>query len=282
MLEGEIRGTGMAMGTVTVDGRQLAYWRSGVAGDPPVLLVHGLGADHAGLLPLADHLGAADVIAVDLPGFGRSDPLRWNSPAGYAHAIESLCAALGLGVVTVIGHSLGATVALAHAAFYPDRVRDLALLMPVTSGTGPSSWPARAYYWLGSRLPEPVARAWFLSRAVVLVSDRLSLVTADKAVRRHILREDFRTAALASPRAIQEIYWSLTATPFLRLAGRIRATTAIIGAERDTLAPSGILSALADQLADGSLTVVASAGHLWPVESPAAAAELIRSRLAVS
>ena len=259
----------------------MTYWRgqpspSAARPGPPVLLLHGLAADHEGLRPLAGHLPDVDVIAVDLPGFGRSEPLAGSHTlAAYAGVVEALCAHLDLSDVAVIGHSLGASIALTHAATYPERVRALAMLMPVTTGSGPSTWLARGYFLIGSLLPPRAARLWFLSRAAVFISDRLTLVTTDPQIRDRILGEDYRTAALASPRAIQEIYRSLRRTPFLSLAGRIRAKTLILGAEHDGLVPPQVLARLRDRVRGSKLFVVPHAGHLWPVEHPHAAADLI-------
>jgi pimeloyl-ACP methyl ester carboxylesterase len=193
----------------------------------------------------------------------------------YSEAIEALCDWLGATDIVVVGHSLGANIALTYGARYPERIGALALLMPVTSGRGPSTWLARAYFGIGAMLPEPLARLWFLSRAVVSLSDDFTLATNDPEIRRRIKSEDFRTAALASPRAIQEIYRSMTRTPFTALAARVRVPTLIVGATRDSLAPVRALRRLKDRLRASELVVANNAGHLWPVEEPAAAADLI-------
>ncbi len=268
--------------SILVDGRRLGFWRSGhtAATQPPLIVLHGLAADHEGLLPLARRLHGFDIVAVDLPGFGRSEPLAGkHSPEAYAQVIEALCGVLDLPEVAVLGHSLGATIALNHAALFPARVRTLTLLMPVTTGNGPSTWLPRVYYRLGAVLPERLARAWFLSRAAVFVSDELTLVSNDKRVRREIRKQDYRTAALASPRAVQEIYRGIRQAPLLDLARQIRATTLILGAERDTLAPRRSLVALRRRIAHSRLEIVEGAGHLWPVETPDECAEVIGGHL---
>jgi branched-chain amino acid transport system permease protein len=77
--------------------------------------------------------------APDLPGCGRSD--RPEDPASYA--VEGLSAALadlldGLGLwdVHLVGHSLGAAVALSYAVAHPGRLRSLTLVsVPSPQGT---------------------------------------------------------------------------------------------------------------------------------------------------
>jgi pimeloyl-ACP methyl ester carboxylesterase len=66
--------------------------------------------------PIVDRLAAErDVIAVDLPGFGRSPALpaeRPASPANLAAALGTLCAELGIERPHLAGNSLGGWVAL--------------------------------------------------------------------------------------------------------------------------------------------------------------------------
>jgi pimeloyl-ACP methyl ester carboxylesterase len=273
-----------------IDYSRLAYTRTTVPAivpDPvehiptgPVLLLHGMGADHRGLLPLTRHWPGVEVIAPDLPGFGRSQPLHVeHSIINYAHVIEALCAHNTWSNLTVIGHSLGASIALAFAALYPRRVRALVLICPVTTGRGPLSWLARGYYRAGSMLPDRAARIWFTSRPAVYLTDRATLRTNDPVTRRHILAEDYRSAALSDPAAITHIYRSLRRTPFTAFATAVRAPTQLIAADHDALATPPAVIALQHQIRQSQLTVISGAGHLWPAEEPTAAGHLIATSL---
>ncbi len=106
------------------------------AGEPLVLL-HGLGESHIGWRPVIDALSEHyDVIAVDLPGFGRSPSLPAAvSPTAVnlAAAVNSTLDALGIGAYHVAGHSLGARVAIQLAD--SDRVRSLIAIAPDGLGT---------------------------------------------------------------------------------------------------------------------------------------------------
>jgi pimeloyl-ACP methyl ester carboxylesterase len=108
----------------------LHFTRSGSG--QPLLLLHGLGsARHAWdpIVPtLADHF---DVVAVDLPGFGSSDPLPTSdvpTPARMAAIVASLLDHLGMATPHVVGNSLGGWVALEFARLSP--VQSLTLLSP--------------------------------------------------------------------------------------------------------------------------------------------------------
>lgn len=99
-------------------------------GDLPLLFVHGLG-DEADtwrrVLPaLAAH---RRVIAIDLPGFGRSDkPDAPYSVPWYADILRDLLDTLQIGRVVLIGHSLGAVTSHWLALESPERVAGLMLL----------------------------------------------------------------------------------------------------------------------------------------------------------
>ncbi|MFG2874043.1 alpha/beta fold hydrolase [Streptomyces sp. NPDC048337] len=92
----------------------VAYERKG-AGEP-LLLLHGIGHHLQAWHPVTDILAAEyDVIAVDLPGFGASEPLPEGVPYGLgtvAPALGALCTALGVGRPHVAGNSLGGLLAL--------------------------------------------------------------------------------------------------------------------------------------------------------------------------
>src|SRR5579859_5241206 len=102
---------------------------------PPVLLLHGLGVGgsiwHAFARRLLPELAA---VAPDLRGHGQSDaPASGYAPRDYATDLIELVEGqdwLAAEPVPVIGHSLGALVALALGDLRPDLVRWLVLLDP--------------------------------------------------------------------------------------------------------------------------------------------------------
>lgn len=98
---------------------------------PPVLLVHGLG--QSGYQDWWEVIQALEteyhVIAMDLPGFARSSmPDGEFSPARYARFLDWLIQRLELSEVNLVGHSLGAAIALYHAGEYPSRVTNVVLI----------------------------------------------------------------------------------------------------------------------------------------------------------
>jgi pimeloyl-ACP methyl ester carboxylesterase len=115
---------------LNIDGVWLHYIERG-AGEPLVLL-HGNGSmiqdfDSSGLIDLA--AVTHRVIVFDRPGFGHSDRPRdvtWT-PEAQASLFRRALQQLGVTKALVLGHSWGASVAVALALTYPDFVRGLVL-----------------------------------------------------------------------------------------------------------------------------------------------------------
>src|SRR5436190_1543383 len=105
-----------------VDGLALHYLVEGRG--PAVVLVHGLGGFAASWRHNIPSLAArATVYAVDLPGFGRSGkPSAAYSLAYFARALHAFLEAVGVTQVSIVGHSLGAAVAVTYALTRPARV----------------------------------------------------------------------------------------------------------------------------------------------------------------
>ncbi|WP_231933407.1 alpha/beta fold hydrolase [Micromonospora coxensis] len=97
---------------------RIAFERRGSG--PPLVLLHGIGHHWAAWLPVLDLLAARhDVLALDLPGFGRSPVPAGGLPrdmAGVVAGVAAFCAALGLDRPHVAGNSLGGAIALELAA----------------------------------------------------------------------------------------------------------------------------------------------------------------------
>lgn len=125
---------------------------------PPLLLVHGGGADNAAiswcrsLAPLAHD---REVLAPDLPGFGYTDGIAPQpTSSAMADRLRELLDALGIGKVVVCGVSMGGEVALQFALRHPDRC---AAVVAIAAGGLISRYGNRLVHgslWLASRIPD--------------------------------------------------------------------------------------------------------------------------------
>lgn len=114
----------------TVGTDQLAALRwPGLLGTPTIVAVHGLTANAWAWDPFAHHLaGGAQVVALDLRGRGQS--LETAGPYGIRRHADDVAAVIEQldGPAFLIGHSMGAAVALMVAQRHPHLVRDIALI----------------------------------------------------------------------------------------------------------------------------------------------------------
>ena len=118
------------------------------SGGPPLVLLHGLGVSGAVWQAFSRRLSPTwSIVAPDLRGHGASaKPAGGYTPADYAADVASLLAALGIGPVPVVGHSLGALAALALAGATPQRVAALVLLDPPLDPARPNPDVERVYH----------------------------------------------------------------------------------------------------------------------------------------
>ena len=116
----------VAVGSVSL---AVAEW-PGPAKGPAVVCIHGLTANHTCWASVADVLSPAHrLIAYDLRGRGESDkPDKGYSLAIHADDLEGLLDHFGLKKAVLIGHSLGAHIAVRFAATRPPRVAKLVLV----------------------------------------------------------------------------------------------------------------------------------------------------------
>lgn len=110
-----------------------------------LLLLHGLGTDRADFTQVFDQLVTDfDVLAVDLPGQGHADPVGERpTVTALADAVERDLDARGLGVVHILGNSLGARIALELAR--RGRARSVVAIAP----SGLSAPPERLLQLVG-------------------------------------------------------------------------------------------------------------------------------------
>jgi pimeloyl-ACP methyl ester carboxylesterase len=112
-----------------------AYLEAGPADAPTIVMLHGLGATNASLLPLVWSL-APDyhVVAPDLPGFGASGRPRGRySPAWFAAWLLRFLDALSIESAVLLGNSLGGRIAIEAGMTFERRCAALVLLAPASA-----------------------------------------------------------------------------------------------------------------------------------------------------
>ena len=133
---------------------------SGTENGPPVVLLHGSGANTVTWMAMAGKLaGRFRLYAVDLigePGLSAPSRPKLGSPA-YSEWLDDVLDGLGLTEVQMVAVSLGGWMAIDYVTRRPDRVSRLALMVP--GGIGRQRFGKMAVFLLGQLLgrkqPEP-------------------------------------------------------------------------------------------------------------------------------
>jgi len=249
---------------LTVVGHRVHAGTGGRAFDPDLPLIvflHGAGLDHTVWALPARYFAHRDraVLAPDLPGHGKSAGAPLTSIAALADWIVKLLDEVGAEQAALVGHSMGALIALEAAACHAGRARSLALLgaapkMPVhpdllaaaeandhaafdlmTSwGFGPSG------HFGGARVPG----AWLMGGGGRLL----------ERVRPGVLHTD-----LAACNAYAE---------GLESAARVACPTLVIMGSDDRMTPVRAGARLADAIPGAQRTVIPACGHMMLAEKP--------------
>lgn len=255
---------------------RLAWRRAG--GGRPLLYLHDAGADTLAS-PVFDDLATDhEVVLVDLPGYGRSDPgAGLGSPCEVGTLLGALVARLGWEAATVAGTSLGGWFAAETALAAPGRVS--ALLLADSAGLHVPEEYLFALFAAGAAARAAANNQQRLAGALVA---RLG----DPAVRSE---EDLaalppaQAAAVVGP-MVQEMAaaaassWDPhTLNPrLLGLLPRIAAPTTVLWGERDALIPMTHARAFAQAIPGARLTILRGHGHLLALEAPDAFAGAVR------
>ncbi|MEM6290949.1 MAG: alpha/beta fold hydrolase [Myxococcota bacterium] len=175
-----------------VQGMRVAYADLG-EGDTPLVLVHGLGGYIPTWMKNFGPLAARHrVIALDLPGFGKSDkPRAAYSMTFFADVVREVLGNLGIDRAVLVGHSMGAQISMHLVLRTPDLVQGLVLSSPAGIETfGPAEGaflkslvtPAFTYYATDTTIRARHAANFkhLPHEAGFLVADRIAIRRARK------------------------------------------------------------------------------------------------------
>jgi pimeloyl-ACP methyl ester carboxylesterase len=256
-----------------LSGLRVRYVRRGRG--PTLVLLHGLASSiytWADVIPALaeDH----DVVAVDLPGFGGSDIPEELSSSVYPATVLALMDRLGISRATLVGNSLGGSVAVMLAARHPERVRRIVLIDAAGFNLDPSRRPL--ILRLIGFAPVPAAldalpiRRRVVTAALRQVFHERSRVTPEKV-------EEY-LAPLARPGAT-EVIRSLLNQPasfgLPALVREVRVPTLIIWGRNDRWVPVADADRFASAIPAARKVVLEECGHLPQEERPAEVARLL-------
>lgn len=260
--------------------------------------VHGLGGSSQNWTDLAALLGTRmPGLGLDLPGFGRSEPLD-----GYDYRVETAAAALtrflaGLerGPVHLLGNSMGGAISLLVAARAPRLVRTLTLVSPAVPDLRPDPRRAADIRLLLAFLPlvgrpaqRSLARLSPRQRAEQVVrlcfahpervpENRLAEVEAEFVERSRMSWS--RTALGGSWMGLLRAWVTTRSRSLWAAAGRVQVPALVIWGTEDRLVSVRKAPRTAAALPRGRLLLLPRAGHVAQLEQPETVARAVLGML---
>lgn len=246
-----------------VDGRNVFATTGGMLFDPAlatVVFIHGASFDHTvwGLQARWFAWHGRGVLAVDLPGHGRSEGPPLDSIGAMADWTMRLLDAAGVKQASLVGHSMGALVALDAAGRFPDRVSKLALLG--------CAYPMRVNDELlasakaDEHLSKDLINSWGFGRAAQLGGHRMPGLW--------MMRGGLRTLEQSSPGVL---YNDLAACNAWKegeaRAATVTCPTLFLLGERDMMTPVRTARALAEKM-KAEVVVLPGVGHIMMEQAP--------------
>ncbi len=268
---------GFPMKSGTVNGVQMAWHDSGGKG-PVVVLVHGL-ASNAGFwrynVPALTSAGMR-VIAVDLPGYGKSAK-AYGTPYGmhfYAATLDALLAQLSVSKAAIAGHSMGGQIAITMFLNGSSRVDRLVLLSPAgiePFKDGEGRWlkdavsPAFVINTPEDRVRANLSSNFYNWRCDLewMVEERVRMAK-DPAFERFAYVVSRCVAAM-----IEEPVW--------QRIDQLQLPTLVLAGEKDNLIPNpylhggstcSVMEAGVAQMPSARLQMIPCAGHMIQIEKP--------------
>lgn len=240
------------------------------ATQPAIVLIHGAGLDHT-CWQLESRWFAWhgwSVLAIDLPAHGRSEGPPLQSIAEMSVWVRSLLNAAGVGKAALVGHSMGAVIALETAAQVPELITGLALLgvstaMPVHPALleAAQKEPARAY---------DMMTGWCFANAAKLGGNPAPGLWMTGGAR--ALFDCGREGSLAADLAACNGW-----TTAKESGARIKAPTLVLLGSADIMTPARKGQELAAMIPGAKCVMLDGAGHMLMQERPDATLDALVS-----
>ncbi len=247
-----------------VDGKTVYAATGGKALDlerPAVMLIHGAGLDHTCWQLESRWLAwhGWSVLAVDLPAHGASAGPPLDGIPAMSAWVRHVLDRVGVERAALVGHSMGAAIALETAAAMPGRVTSLALLgissaMPVhpTLLTAAREAPERAY---------DMMTGWWFANAAKLGGNPAPGLWMTGGARALLGRG--RDGALAADLAACNAWTTATES-----AAKVQAQTLLVLGDGDVMTPARKGRELAALIPGARCVTLARCGHMLMQERP--------------
>ena len=260
---------------ITTQGLQVHAYTGSRAFDaalPSVMFVHGAAHDHSVWALQSRYFAwhGFNVLAIDLPGHGRSDGAPLASIEAIADWIAATLAAAQIGAASLVGHSMGSLAVLECAARHPAKVNRIALLGPAVPMIVSDALLDAARD--DAQLAYEMINAWSFSAGKALgANPSPGMSMTGNAMR---LMQRSQAGVLHNDlRACQAYADGLAA------AARVQCPALVVLGARDLMAPIKSAPPLIAALRDQRVVTFADTGHALMAEQPDGVLDALKSFL---
>jgi pimeloyl-ACP methyl ester carboxylesterase len=227
---------------------------------PVVVFIHGAGFDHSTWAMYTRwhaHNGYS-VLAPDLPGHGRSGGKPLSSVAELADWVVALIKASGAKQASLIGHSLGALIAVETAARHPDKVSGLGLVAASTA------MPVNDTLLNAAKANSPDA----IAMMTIWGFGYRAGLGGSLSPGNWMMGKGIRVLEASKPGVLHTDLAASNAYDAKEAAAKVKVPTTIVLAERDLMTPAKNGKALAALISGAKVVVLPGAGHMLVAEKP--------------
>ena len=263
----ERKRAGLESYSVSADNIDYKYLKGGQG--PPLLLVHGFGADKDNWTLTARYLTPYfTVIVPDLPGFGESSKIfdLDYTVTTQAGRLNDFVTALGLKDIHIGGNSMGGSIAAAYVFQYKENVKSMWLIAP-----GGVRSAKESYFQEQKRLGNNLMIITDIeSYSTMLENSFASPPVLLSLVKKVFAEEAIRNLHL-NKKIIEDIFSETI--PLEQVLAGMKLPSLIMWGDKDRILDISGAEILCKSLVNSSCVIINNAGHVPMVEKPEKTAE---------
>ncbi|MCA9982190.1 MAG: alpha/beta hydrolase, partial [Anaerolineales bacterium] len=253
-----------------INGQDVHIIESGHPGRQVALLIHGWSSSWYAMSPLIGLMSQRfRVMAVDLPGYGKSPKLNKRTTIDdYVDLLADLLETEADGPVVLIGHSMGGMISVHMAAKYPALVERMVLICPTITGKLSTYINLVVFpVTFAESLPFSKYISKAVEGAVVGLTDRI-MRPASFAERTGITEEDYIRIRADARRPDQgtvraECFSAMRDNNLSEQIKNLQTPALVLWGAEDNTVPLRDAGVVADEWPLADLRILPKAGH-WP------------------
>jgi len=242
-----------------------AFTDVGLPTQPAMVFLHGVGGGRHGWAPQQAHVAALGwrSLAWDMPGYGDSLMVTPYDFVHLAQALWQMLDAAGIDKAVLVGHSMGAMVALQAWTQAPERISGL-LLAASSPAFGHSDGDFQKQF-LAQRLAPLEA-----GKTMGDIADKLIPTMAAPGDDAAKLKSAHHSMSAVPPATYRAALHALVKFEQRAALPTLTVPVLCLAAEHDRTAPPAVMERMAQKIPGARYACLAGAGHLLQYEQPEA------------